>query len=280
MQIQSEKQEGLNINNQYDSEFRIDRSELKDNFQRDGFIKYKASEVDINSKITISNEFRELEKDPFAPLNTQRFRRYGNALILPWEKQKKPIWLPTTKTDDGKELSGYDQGNNNPEHESIRYFNALSDNVKKSKYLNSIIIEDYNLTFGLDEYYLPIYVGIHFVKLVSTSDQHLGISSPNCFHQDGEPFTFAHLFYRSNNIVGGENYIAHPSERNKRIEDINIENVYSQFTLQNISDSFAVHDSSVCHYVSPIKKIKNAQIDLLGERWMILIDYSLTKQKI
>ena len=56
--------------------------------------------------------------------------------------------------------------------------------------------------------------------------------------------------------------------------------IYSQFTLKNISDSFAVHDSSVCHYVSPIKKINNDQVDLLGERWMILIDYSLTKQKI
>jgi hypothetical protein len=146
--------------------------------------------------------------------------------------------------------------------------------------LNSIIIEDYNLTFGLNDYYLPIYVGIHFVKLTSTCDQSLGISSPDCFHQDGEPFTFAHLLYRSNNIVGGENYIAHPNERNKRLDDVNNENIYSQFTLKNISDSFAVHDSSVCHYVSPIKKINNDQVDLLGERWMILIDYSLTKQKI
>lgn len=258
----------------------VDVFKLKDDFQLNGFIKYKASEVDIESKISIFKEFNQLEKDPYSPQNTQRFRRYGNALILPWEKQKNPIWLPTTETDDGKELSGYDQGDNNPEHGSIRYFNALSDNVKNSKYLNKIIIEDYNLTFGLDEYYLPIYVGIHFVKLTSVGEQNLGISSPDCFHQDGEPFTFAHLLYRSNNIVGGENYIAHPNERNKRLEEVNSRNIYSQFTLKNISDSFAVHDSSVCHYVSPIKKIKNDQVDLLGERWMILIDYSLTKQKI
>lgn len=274
------RKEYPNTNHQFNVNQGVDTSKLKEDFQQNGFIQYKASEVDINSKLTIFNEFRELEKDPFSPSNTQRFRRYGNALIFPWEKQKNPIWLPTTRTDDGKELSGYDQGNNNPEHGSIRYFNALSDDVKSSKYLNSIIIEDYNLTFGLDDYYLPIYVGIHFVKLTSTCDQSLGISSPDCFHQDGEPFTFAHLLYRSNNIIGGENYIAHPKERNKRLEDVNSENVYSQFTLKNISDSFAVHDSSVCHYVSPIKKIKNDQVDFLGERWMILIDYSLTKQKI
>jgi len=266
--------------NIFDNNYDFYSSKLKKLFQSHGYINYKASVVDIESKLIISNEFRKLEKDPFSPPNTQRFRRYGNALILPWEKEKKPIWLPTTKNNEGTELSGYDQGNNNPEHGSIRYFNALSEQVKRSNYLNKIIIEDYNLTFGLDEYYLPIYVGIHFVKLTSTCEQSLGISSPDCFHQDGEPFTFAHLFYRSNNIIGGENYIAHPSERNKRLEDVNSANIYSQFTLKNISDSFAVHDSSVCHYVSPIKKIKNDQFNIPGERWMILIDYSLTKQKI
>ncbi|MCH7335199.1 2OG-Fe dioxygenase family protein [Acinetobacter sp. NIPH 2699] len=255
-------------------------SELKKQFQKNGFLQYQALEVDIESKISISREFKVLEKDPFAPTNTQRFRRYGNALILPWEKEIKPIWLPTTEREDGTQLSGYDQGDNNPEHGSIRYFNALSDNVKQTKYLNQLIVEDYDLTFGLNEYYLPIYVGVHFVKLTSSSSQHLGISSPNCFHQDGEPFTFAHLFYRSNNIIGGENFIAHPSERNKRLSDVNVGNIYSQFTLKNISDSFAVHDPSVCHYVSPIQKINSIELDLPGERWMILIDYSLTKQKI
>lgn len=257
----------------------FDSTTLKETFRKNGFIQYKASDIDIDSKILISREFKALEEDPFAPPNTQRFRRYGNALILPWEKHIEPIWLPTVLSDKGQELSGYDQGNNNPEHGSIRYFNALSRNVKFSHYLNKLIVEDYKLTFGLNEYYLPIYVGVHFVKLTS-NNQSLGISSPDCFHQDGEPFTFAHLFYRSNNITGGENYIANPNERNKRLDDVNVEQIYSQFTLKNILDSFAVHDTSVCHYVSPIKKIQNDQLNFLGERWVILIDYSLTKQKI
>lgn len=253
---------------------------LKSSFEKNGFLQYKAAEVDTDSKKVIFEEFQMLEKDQFAPSDTQRFRRYGNALILPWEKEIKPIWLPPVANDNGEYLSGYDQGTNNPEHSSIRYFNALSEEVKKTKYLNQLVIDDYKLTFGLNDHYLPIYIGVHFVKLTSNSSDILGISSPDCFHQDGEPFTFAHLIYRSNNIIGGENYIAHPSERNKSLKEVNEKNIYSHFTLKNISDSFAVHDSSVCHYVSPIKKIESHQDNLIGERWMILIDYSLTKQNI
>ncbi|GAM30520.1 hypothetical protein P23_1023 [Acinetobacter calcoaceticus] len=253
---------------------------LKSSFEKKGFLQYKAAEVDTDSKRVIFEEFQMLEKDQFAPSDTQRFRRYGNALILPWEKEIKPIWLPPVANDNGEYLSGYDQGTNNPEHSSIRYFNALSEEVKKTKYLNQLVIDDYKLTFGLNDHYLPIYIGVHFVKLTSNSSDILGISSPDCFHQDGEPFTFAHLIYRSNNIIGGENYIAHPSERNKSLKEVNEKNIYSHFTLKNISDSFAVHDSSVCHYVSPIKKIESHQDNLIGERWMILIDYSLTKQNI
>ncbi len=253
---------------------------LKSSFEKNGFLQYKAAEVDTDSKKVIFEEFQMLEKDQFAPSDTQRFRRYGNALILPWEKEIKPIWLPPVANDNGEYLSGYDQGTNNPEHSSIRYFNALSEEVKKTKYLNQLVIDDYKLTFGLNDHYLPIYIGVHFVKLTSNSSDILGISSPDCFHQDGEPFTFAHLIYRSKNIIGGENYIAHPSERNKSLKEVNEKNIYSHFTLKNISDSFAVHDSSVCHYVSPIKKIESHQDNLIGERWMILIDYSLTKQNI
>lgn len=253
---------------------------LKSSFEKNGFLQYKAAEVDSDSKRVIFEEFQMLEKDQFAPSDTQRFRRYGNALILPWEKEIKPIWLPPVANDNGEYLSGYDQGTNNPEHSSIRYFNALSEEVKKTNYLNQLVIDDYKLTFGLNDHYLPIYIGVHFVKLTSNSSDILGISSPDCFHQDGEPFTFAHLINRSNNIIGGVNYIAHPSERNKSLKEVNVENIYSHFTLKNISDSFAVHDSSVCHYVSPIKKIESHQDDLIGERWMILIDYSLTKQNI
>ncbi|NUF35669.1 2OG-Fe dioxygenase family protein, partial [Acinetobacter oleivorans] len=183
---------------------------LKSSFEKNGFLQYKAAEVDSDSRRVIFEEFQMLEKDQFAPSDTQRFRRYGNALILPWEKEIKPIWLPPVANDNGEYLSGYDQGNNNPEHSSIRYFNALSEDVKKTKYLNKLVIDDYKLTFGLNDHYLPIYIGVHFVKLTSNSSDILGISSPDCFHQDGEPFTFAHLIYRSGNIIGGENYIAQP----------------------------------------------------------------------
>ena len=254
--------------------------DLKNTFKAKGYLHYKSIEVDHFSKLLLTKEFEKLEKDPFAPTHTQRFRRYGNALILPWEKDLKPIWLPTVRDNIGQELSGYDQGGNNPEHQSIRYFNALSQEAKSTQYLNDLIVDDYQLTFGLENAYLPIYVGVHFVKLRSTHADQLGVSSPNCFHQDGEPFTFAHLFYRSNNIEGGENFIASPQERNKRLDEVNNYNIYQKFTLRQASESFAVHDPAVSHYVSPIRKIDQGTNAEAGERWMILIDFSLTKQKI
>ncbi|NUF54040.1 hypothetical protein HUN16_17010, partial [Acinetobacter seifertii] len=93
---------------------------LKSSFEKNGFLQYKAAEVDSDSQRVIFEEFQMLEKDQFAPSDTQRYRRYGNALILPWEKEIKPIWLPPVANDNGEYLSGYDQGNNNPEHSSIR----------------------------------------------------------------------------------------------------------------------------------------------------------------
>lgn len=251
---------------------------MKQEFQKNGYLQYKAQDADDYCKNIIFDEFKKLEKDEFSDENNQRFRRYGNAIIYPWDTSKNVTWLPTKITPDGNELSGYDQGSNNPEHDSIRYFNALSSDVKNTAYLNRLIMDDYDLTFGFESYHLPIYVGVHFVKLISNNINELGVSSPNCFHQDGEPFTFAHLIYRSENVEGGVNYIACSSQRNIELENVDYNKVHHEFTMKNFGDSFIVQDSRVSHYVSPIRK--RDENFSSAERWMILIDYSFTKQKI
>ncbi|WP_228005946.1 hypothetical protein [Xenorhabdus sp. BG5] len=67
--------------------------------QENGFIHYN---LDINyseeDKKYLLSEFDFLEEDPYAPENTSRFRRYANAIIIPW-LDNKLIWLPTKTSD-------------------------------------------------------------------------------------------------------------------------------------------------------------------------------------
>lgn len=119
---------------------------------------------------------------------------------------------------------------------------------------------------------------MHFVKIQSHDLSDLGISSPNCFHQDGEPFTFAHLVHRSEHAVGGVNYIGRPSIRNQPLEKVSAQDIMAEFTLNHFLESFAVFDPSVCHYVDPVRKAAGSEA--VAERCIILIDFSQTRQNI
>lgn len=115
------------------------------------------------------------------------------------------------------------------------------------------------------------------MKIICSDNSKPGFSSPDCFHQDGEPFTFAHLVKRSPNVLGGDNYIANVASRNKKLEEINSSDIISKFKLQNFLEIFAVCDEKVSHYVSHLTlKEKTGE----SYRRMILIDFSFTKQSI
>lgn len=102
--------------------------------------------------------------------------------------------------------------------------------------------------------------------------------SPDCFHQDGEPFTFAHLVRRASDTCGGINYIGSVDVRNRALNDVLDDEIIARFELREFMDSFAVHDPRVSHYVTPIRKATSHGED--AERCIILIDFSLTVQKI
>ena len=196
---------------------------------------------------------------------------------MPWNN-KEVHWIPTVRKN-FVNLSGYDQGTNNPEHDNVRYFNSLSEKIKKSNVLNDIVIDDFNNTFWPDDgHNLPIYFGVHFVKLSVSSKYDEGVSSPNCFHQDGEPFTFAHLIKRSHGVVGGVNHIGPISFRDKSLKEIDTNHIIKSFTLNDFFDSFAVRDSEVTHHVEPITKHSADKIPV--ERYMILVDFSRMRQVI
>ncbi|MDA8444972.1 2OG-Fe dioxygenase family protein [Paracidovorax valerianellae] len=238
-------------------------------------------EIDCDSEElkTLHREFDRLEHDPYAPDKVKRFRRYGNGIILPWTEQTDIHWIPTAEDDHGARLSGYDQGGNNPEHPDIRYFRALSEEAKATDFLGDLIRKDFSHTFWSEaDRRAPIYFGVHFVKLRSGSASDLGISSPDCFHQDGEPFTFAHLMRRTSGTAGGTNYIGTVQARGLGLHEVPKEDVIAEFELSRFMESFVVHDPRVSHYVTPIRSKENGSGD--GERCVILIDFSRMRQSI
>lgn len=227
----------------------------------------------------LRQEFDRLERDEYAPVGGRRFRRYGNGVILPWEN-KTGHWLPIVESDTGERRAGYDQGSNNPDHLSVRYFHALSESVRSNAILRALIEEDFSLTFWpRDGQQLPVYFGVHFVKLTSSGPSDPGVSSPDYFHQDGEPFTFAHLIHRSQNMMGGENFIGTTSIRNTRLEEAPVDQILARFTLFETLESFVVHDPKVSHYVSPIIK-RDDKCEEATERCIVLIDFSPTVQRL
>jgi len=251
--------------------------------EEQGYLHYVAKARDVCSAQAFSllrREFSLLERDEYSPQGTNRFRRYANGIILPWLDQRTVNWLPPVVDSAGVRRAGYGQGRFNPDHAGMRNFHALSDEVKASPALLELIREDFALTFWPNGgHQFPIYVGVHFIKLTSPGPDRPGVSSPDCFHQDGEPFTFAHLIFRSPNSDGGVNFIGHPCLRDVSIEKAPSSSIKAQFTLAEPFDSFAVHDPKVTHYVSPIFKSKGVP-GTECERCIILIDFCPTVQQI
>ncbi|UXR78335.1 MULTISPECIES: 2OG-Fe dioxygenase family protein [unclassified Staphylococcus] len=230
-------------------------------------LKYEGLSYDYNE---ILEYFNKLPLDNYAP-DSNRYRTYSRAIILPGTEEI--YWLPTINKE-GFDYAAYFQGKFNPEHpDSYREFHAIDKKIRNNKLLNKIILHDYKETFWNEvDKILPIHVGVHFVKLyVKTADDE-AISSPNSFHQDGEPFTFAHLIERKN-ILGGINAIAVPSAIGNTLENIDQNDLKEVFELQNPLESYGVYDRKVSHYVSPVKKGKD---NLSGARSVILIDYQQT----
>lgn len=214
--------------------------------------------------------FSNLPEDDYAP-NLNRYRRYSRAIILP--KTEDIYWLPTINKNN-VEYSAYFQGKFNPEHPgAYREFHSIEKNIRNNKLLNEIIKANYKETFwNKEDKILPIHVGVHFVKLYVEKDGDKAISSPDCLHQDGEPFTFAHLIERTN-VKGGTNAIAVPEAAGNKPEEVDNNDLIEVFEITQPLESYGVYDPDVSHYVSPVEKGNGNNI---GVRSVILIDYQQT----
>jgi hypothetical protein len=241
-------------------------------FKRNGYIRFDLSglsnDPDQKNFLEIKEEFGTLPPDPYAQ-HLHRYRRYSRAIILPNTDQL--IWLPEIADEDNQFYAEYFQGKYNPEYtDSYRKFPALSEKVKSNALLKDIILYDFKQTFWHEkDLIMPIHVGVHFVKLQVDSPDQVGVSSPNCLHQDGETFTFAHLIHRQN-AIGGVNVIAPPDCAGKMPEDVLPESLYETFILTKPLESYGVCDEKVSHYVSAIQQ---GEEPISGVRSMLLIDF-------
>lgn len=218
----------------------------------------------------LKQEFATLPVDSYAK-ELNRYRKYARAVIVPGTDQVQ--WLPSIETEEG-EMYKYFQGSFNPEYtNSARDFPAIPERVRANRLLNDIVLFDYKQTFWREEdLLLPVHAGIHFVKLEVENEGDIAVSSPNHLHQDGEPFTFAHLVHRQN-VEGGLNAIGIPDVAGEVPEDVDESRLLEQMTLTEPLESYGVFDPMVSHYVAPVTKGDEEE---KGQRSMILIDFQPT----
>lgn len=242
--------------------------------QQEGFVKFNISdEIEVSKKDleNLQTEFIDLPEDDYA-LGLNRFRRYSRAVIIPGENRIE--WIHDMEDENGEKISEYFQGTFNPEFtDEYRCFPSLTEKAKQNNLLNQIIQIDFEKTYWEErDLLLPVHVGVHFVKLKVEEDDQEAVSSPNHLHQDGEPFTFAHLI-SAVNLDGGSNAIATPRYAGALPETVPATDLLAEFKLENPLESYGVSDKKVSHYVSSIKKDKPG---VVAERAVILIDFMPT----
>jgi hypothetical protein len=251
----------------------ISRSDLAER----GFARYRREdllagsgeqETDILFE-QIRKSFTDLPADPYAE-GTNRYRRYGRAMVVPWERSL--AWLPTASNPHLGPVTEYYQGDHNPDYPGARRrFPAIPTQIQENPLLREIILFDAKQTLWVEHFnHSPLHVGVHFVKLAVDNPHDEAVSSPNVLHQDGEPFTFAHLISRCN-VVGGVNVIAPPRCAGLRPEEVTSDLLQAEFTLEHPLDSYVVYDPKVSHYLSPVRRGNEPR---RGERGVLLIDFT------
>ena len=224
----------------------------------------------------LRSAFADLPPDPYgAGLN--RYRRYAAAILLPW--QLSVHWLPSTYDPAlADQVLRYYQGDYNGEHPgAVRNFPALPVEVLRNPLLEAIVLFDFAQTDWPPAYAMsPFYVGVHFIKLRARRAGERGMTSPNCLHQDGEPFHFAHLVERSN-AVGGENVIGELGCLGMLPDEAPEKELIDRFTLTEPLEAYGIRDDRVSHHLEPITKGDGSAP---GLRTAILVDITPMRKDI
>ncbi len=227
------------------------------NLESNGYCRFRADDIvpayGANGGIArLRAAVEKLPPDPHAPL-ANRYRRYSNAVLLPW--CRKLEWMPNRHSHAGPYTEYYQEPEFNPEFPAVvRRMPPLEDGLKGDPFLNDLIWHDFDLTFWTEvQLTRPFVVGVHLVKLLAAHEGSRAVSSPNHLHQDGEPFTFVHLVVREN-AVGARTVVAEPGCGGRMPEDVDREQIHAEFELTLPLDSYGVHDRTVSHYVSALER--------------------------
>jgi hypothetical protein len=210
----------------------------------------------------------DLPADPYAR-SRHRFRRYSPAILTPWSRRID--WTPALEGAGGL-YTEYCQQDHNVEFPGVhRRFSPLPEALTSDPWLHRVIWYDFDLTFwSPTQRTRPMVAGVHLVKLAVAAADQRAVSSPDCLHQDGEPFTFVHLVARDN-ATGASNVIASPHCAGSQPEDVAEDFIADRFELREPLESYGVHDRAVSHYVSPLRRGPEERPAL---RAALLIDFT------
>lgn len=241
---------------------------------RDGYERYDLGHllqggVDDERFSMLSKEFDALPADPHAT-GPGRFRRFGRAVLTPGEAGLR--WLGDEDANAYLQHAGQ-----NPEFPGVlRRFPPLTAGIEENPLLAELVAADFVRTewTGAD-LGRPVVVGVHLIKLVADEPGRWAAATPDALHQDGEPYTFAHLFYRRN-VRGGNNVIARPACAGRHPRGVTPEDVLADFTLTHALDSYGVKDDVVSHYVAPITAEHS---HAPAERAILLIDFTPVRRE-
>lgn len=245
---------------------------ISDCLRTQGYVRFNVREyvdVDGGALAALSEEFRTLPPDPYGR-ERGRYRRYARGVLIPWTRHL--AWAPDGRDSSDAPIATYFQGSYNPEFKDLyRHFPALSAAAKSNPLLHELILTDFQMTFWRDEdIFRPLHVGIHFVKLTTDYEGERAVATPDSLHQDGEPFTFAHLIVRRN-VAGGANSIAPAHCAGLRPDDLRDHLIIDRFELVQPLESYGVYDALVSHHVSAVLKGPAPEP---AERGVILIDFT------
>jgi hypothetical protein len=221
--------------------------------------------------------FRGLPPDRYAP-ESRRFRRHTRGVFLPWEDRLS--WMPNIEDAQYGGVIDYDmQGFNSEFAQTKRQMPAIPDEIRLDPFIERIVRFDVAETLWLGDFArTPLSVGMGCVLLSVDEAGQEAASTPNILHQDGGAvaFTFVHLVLRDN-VEGGINYISPPRCVGMLPWELTETMIDAEFTLNEALDTFAVHNSRVSHYVSPVRR---GNANTVGQRGVLIVAVSPLVKKL
>lgn len=223
---------------------------------------------------------KELKPDVYDKTGL-RNRAMGKYLITPYTQQL--IDIERIKTDFGDHVcpyyqsGGYNKDVTNVETK-VRWFPAMSSVMMSDPVLQRLVKFALKkaISIGCVKNEDLVTSNVQFVQQSVSDSSEVSFTSPAVLHVDGEPFTIIILAERTDNVVGGENFVAERDQQGKIPSDADPDKIRAEVTLTAPFDFLMVDDRAVSHHVNGISSHNNAR----ATRMTILIDFSPWRQKL